>query len=223
MSTILHQTLSHPSLHPPNLGILRGKKSWLLNLDIVVLADSGNVYDALFMAARAALWDTKVPRTRSVEYKARKGSAIGGSGEGRDMDMDVEESSGFATRQIQNATDFELPDYWDEGEVLGGRDRWPVCITLNLVAPVHYLDATLTEESSTCLRLLLIYSFLSSSAPDLQAIRLLGPGEVTMAQMKDFVKDGEKYARELFMALNAKLKDEDVRRNQKARERFAQR
>jgi len=139
MSTIVNQTLSHPSLHPPNLGILRGKKAWLLNLDILVLADSGNIYDALFMAARAALWDTKVPRTRSVEYKARKGGsstgtapggATGGSG---DMDVDEDTPSGFDTRQIQNATDFELPDYWDEGEVLGGREKWPVCITLNLV------------------------------------------------------------------------------------------
>jgi exosome complex component RRP42 len=137
MSTILHQTLSHPSLHPSNLGILPRKKSWLLNLDIVVLADSGNVYDALFMAARAALWDTKVPRTRSVEYRARKGAAkgdkAGGSG---DMDLDEDTPSGFDTRHITNATDFELPDYWDEGEVLEGRDKWPVCITLNAVRRV---------------------------------------------------------------------------------------
>jgi exosome complex component RRP42 len=125
-------------LHPNNLGILPGKKSWLLNLDIVVLPDAGNIYDALFMAARAALWDTKVPRTRSVEYKARKGSssnAAGGNKAGGSGDMDVDEDtpSGFDTRHISNATDFELPDYWDEGEVLDGKDKWPVCITLNLV------------------------------------------------------------------------------------------
>ena len=91
------------------------------------------------MAARAALWDTKVPRTRSVEYKARKlksittstlGSNEGGSG---NMDIDEDTVSGFDTRQVQTATDFELPDYWDEGEVLDGRQHWPVCITLNLV------------------------------------------------------------------------------------------
>ncbi|PPQ74322.1 hypothetical protein CVT26_004241, partial [Gymnopilus dilepis] len=66
LTTILHTTLTHPSLHPNNLTILPSKKSWLLNLDLVVLSDEGNVYDALFLAARAALWDTKVPRTRSV-------------------------------------------------------------------------------------------------------------------------------------------------------------
>jgi exosome complex component RRP42 len=134
MSTILHQTLSHHSLHPQNLRIIPHKKSWLLNLDVIVLSDSGNVYDAMFRAARAALWDAKVPRTRSVEYKPRKPGTIGnGTGE-RDMDVDVQEQSGFDTRPHTNkATDFELPDYWDEGEVLDGRDKWPVCVTLNLV------------------------------------------------------------------------------------------
>ena len=101
------------------------------------------------MAARAALWDTKVPRTRSVEYKSRKSrssaattttSAIeGGSG---NMDIDQDTISGFDTRQVQTATDFELPDYWDEGEVLDGKQRWPVCITLNLVMG-HLITLTL--------------------------------------------------------------------------------
>ena len=140
MSSILSETLSHHSLHPNNITILRNKKSWLLNLDLIVLADAGNTFDAIFMAARAALWDTKVPRTRSVEYKARRlrsttTSAIGEGNEGGSGNMDVDQDSisGFDTRQVQTATDFELPDYWDEGEVLDGREHWPVCITLNLV------------------------------------------------------------------------------------------
>ena len=127
LSTVLHQTLSHPSLHPSNLSILPQKKYWLLNLDVVVLADAGNIYDAIFMAAHAALWDTKVPRTRNIEYKARKADGAG------DMDVDEERPSGFDTRQVNAAADFELQDYWDEGEVLSGRDVWPVPVTLNLV------------------------------------------------------------------------------------------
>lgn len=129
----MHQILSHPSLHPSNLAIVEGRKAWLLSLDLVVLSDSGNVYDALFMAARAALWDTKVPRTRSIEYRvnAKGGTDVGG---GRaDMDVDEGNKSGFDTRQAAAATDFELEDYWDEGEVLDGREKWPVCVTLNLV------------------------------------------------------------------------------------------
>ncbi len=113
------------------------------------------------MAARAALCDTKVPRTRGVEYKARK-------------------DSGFDTRTAP--TDFELPDYWDEGEVLAGSDTWPVCITLNIESPsVHYLDAILQEEASTPLRLLLVFSF---PGPTLQGMRTLGSGELTLPQIK---------------------------------------
>jgi exosome complex component RRP42 len=144
MTTVLHQSLSHSSLHPPNLGIIPRKKSWLLNLDIMVLSDSGNIYDALFMAARSALWDTKVPRTRSVQYQVKKKSnngsgAVASTGE-HDLDMDEQESpSGFVTRQINNVADFDLPDYWDEGEPLGSRDQWPVCVTLNLVCSFFFL------------------------------------------------------------------------------------
>ncbi|KAJ7241725.1 ribosomal protein S5 domain 2-like protein [Mycena haematopus] len=233
MSTLLHQTLAHPSLHPPNLGILAGKKSWLLNLDCVVLADAGNTYDALFMAARAALWDCKVPRTRAVEYKASAapGTKALESGE-MDVDGDAEaQQSGFDTRSIARAVDFELPDYWDEGEVLGGSDKWPVCVTLNIASPsrssgapcVHYLDAIPQEEAATPLRLLLVFSFPPASSANLQAMRILGSGELESSQIREFVTSGEKYAQKMWNALNAKLKEEDVRRGQKARDRFARR
>ncbi|KAJ7132904.1 ribosomal protein S5 domain 2-type protein [Mycena crocata] len=233
MSTLLHQTLAHPSLHPANLGILAGKKSWLLNLDCVVLADAGNAYDALFMVARAALWDCKVPRTRGVEYKAAAapGTKVAESGE-MDVDRDAQvQRSGFDTRSIAQAVDFELPDYWDEGDVLSGRERWPVCVTLNVASPpppskgalVHYLDAIPQEEMATPLRLLLVFSFPPASASTLQAMRILGSGELESSQIREFVASGEKSAQKLWDALNGKLKEEDVRRGQKARDRFARR
>ncbi|KAJ7178098.1 ribosomal protein S5 domain 2-type protein [Mycena filopes] len=236
MSTLLHQTLAHPSLHPPNLGILAGKKAWLLNLDCVVLADAGNAHDALFMAARAALWDCKVPRTRAVEYKAAlaaPGAQAVESAPGA-MDVDVEaQQSGFDTRSLAGrAVDFELPDYWDEGEVLGGRERWPVCVTLNVAPPppgakgplVHYLDAIPQEEAATPLRLLLVFSFPpSSSSPNLHAMRVLGSGELETGQIRVFIASGEKFALKIWDALNGKLKEEDHRRGQKARDRFARR
>jgi exosome complex component RRP42 len=74
------------------------------------------------MAARAALWDTHVPITRPIEYKAPQRPS-----------GDTMVESGLDTRQLAQAADFELKDYWSEGDVLDGRDRWPVCITLNLV------------------------------------------------------------------------------------------
>ncbi|GBE85790.1 ribosomal protein S5 domain 2-like protein [Sparassis crispa] len=225
LTTLLHQTLSHPSLHPQNLGILPNKKVWLLSLDLVILSDSGNVYDALFMAARAALWDTKVPRTRALQYHAHRSvsSAVATD------DMDIDEGkvgegtvSGFDTRKMASAAaDFELPDYWDEGEVLGMRDRWPVSVTMNILPSVHFLDATSAEEASAPLQLLLVFSFSQDFQSNLQAVRLLGPGEIKLAQMKTLLSEGEKYAHELFTALEAKLREEDVRRNVKARDKFA--
>lgn len=129
MTIILNQCLSHPSLHPKNLGIIPRRKSWLLNLDLMVLSDSGNVYDALFIAARSALRDTKVPRTRSVQYQP-KSNVVGD----QDAEMSADGSGSiFNMREVTKAAEFELADYWDEGEPLDINQEWPVCVTLNLV------------------------------------------------------------------------------------------
>ena len=116
--------------------ILPGQKAWLLSLDVLVISDSGNVYDAMFMAAQAALWDTKVPRTRAAEYRSQ-GGVSGGKG-GGDMDVDAASQSGFNVRAEKAVADFELEDYWDEGEPLSGRDQWPVCVTLNVVCRSYF-------------------------------------------------------------------------------------
>jgi exosome complex component RRP42 len=195
LTIVVNQTLADASLLPPNLVVIPGWKVWRVQLDLLVISDAGNAYDALFLAARAALWDTKVPRTRAVEFNAPEDAPT-------DVDMERPTESGFDTRTKAQVTDFELEDYWDEGVVLGGRERWPVCVTMNLVRtlfrseammakcflqlpPVHYLDATLQEEASTPLKLLLLYSFPSpSSSPDLQAMRMIGANELDMAQMQ---------------------------------------
>jgi exosome complex component RRP42 len=144
LTSLLQQTLSHPSLLPENLSILPKVKAWRLHLDAVVIADAGNVYDALFLAARAALWDTKVPRTRAVEYKPPAGRETGKAAVRTDdegMDVDTAATSGFDTRRAAPITDFELLDYWDEGEPLAGREKWPLCVTMNLVStPVVIRD-----------------------------------------------------------------------------------
>jgi len=46
------------------------------------------------------------------------------------VDVDDEMISSLNTRR---AMDFELEDYWDAGEYLDGRDRFPLCVTLNIV------------------------------------------------------------------------------------------
>lgn len=94
-----------------------------------MLADLGNVQDTLFIAARAALWDLRIPRTREIEFAMREGEVPQG------------ESEGFG-RLIgsKRAVDYELPDSIDEGAPFEGRESLPVCIGLNLVS--IYLSPT---------------------------------------------------------------------------------
>jgi len=129
----------------------------------------------------------------------------------------------FNTREVTKAADFELADYWDEGEPLGVDQQWPICVTLNLISaalpPMYFLDATLQEEASIPLRLLLLFSF-SLSGTKLQSMRLMGDGEVQLESMTRLLEAGENHARKAFQALESKLQDEDLRRNQKAQARF---
>ncbi|KAH8113082.1 ribosomal protein S5 domain 2-like protein [Phellopilus nigrolimitatus] len=177
LTALVHDSLSHPSLQPKNLAILPGKKAWLLPSRFT-----------------AALRDTRVPKTRSIEYKARSGGG-----------------SAIVDRMVKQATDFELLDYWDEGEPLKFSGSWPVCVTLNLVPPVHYLDASSIEESATTLRLLLLFTFHGSSAK-LQGMRLIGSGETDASVLNPLLRQGEGYARDLQKALDVQLQSERSRR-----------
>lgn len=69
-----------------------------------------------------------------------------------------------------------------------GRVLKPVTKIAHQLPPVHYLDATAQEEASTPLRLLLMFSFANLTSPDIQAMRLLGAGELDLGLMKDLVK-----------------------------------
>jgi exosome complex component RRP42 len=99
------------------------------------------------------------------------------------------------------------------------------------------LDATTQEEAAAPVRLLLIYSFSAKSPAMLHGMHLLGAGDVDLARIETLLKvrdaflsnaphlhhpqEGEKYALEIYTALNAKLKDEDLRRTDKARLKFS--
>ncbi|KAL4071909.1 ribosomal protein S5 domain 2-like protein [Scleroderma citrinum] len=216
LSTLLGSILSHPSLRPKNLEIVPGKKAWVLRLDAIVFSDAGNIVDCLMMACRAALWDTRVPRTKGVEYRV---SGKESSRDDGDMDMDVRTKSLLETRETSTVTDFELADYWDDGEVLETRDAWPVCVTLNMLPTVHILDATPQEETAVPLRMHVIYAF-PGGKPVLHGLRTAGVGTSDMTQVAALVKHAEKYARQMWSGLEAKLREEEVRRGVKAREKF---
>lgn len=86
-----------------------------------------------------------------------------------------------------------------------------------------------------------MFSFDSKDAVNLQGMRILGNSELTLDQLSSLItvcvlpplnskpgaderiQDGERHAREVYHSLTAKLKDEDLRRNEKAREKFAKR
>ncbi|KIJ67304.1 hypothetical protein HYDPIDRAFT_173892 [Hydnomerulius pinastri MD-312] len=222
LTTLLSSVLSHPSLRPRNLLIVPGKKAWVARLDAVVFADGGNVVDCLMLACRAALWDTKVPRTKGVEYRApgKKGARTG-TEEKMDVDGDREGRSMLETsvREVSRVTDFELTDYWDEGEALDGRDAWPVCVTLNVLPSMHFLDSTLQEEASVPLRMHVMYAF-PGGKPILQTFRMIGTGTSDMNQVRGLITRAEQYARNVWAGLEAKLKEEEARRGVKAREKF---
>ena len=175
-----------------------------MHLDLLILSDSGNILDALFLASAAALHDTRVPRTRSIEYKAIK-SYAGDRLTSENADARTEQS-GQETRTQKAPVDFELMDYWDEGEPLKTEVTWPVCITLNLVRrliyasrigthkilqlpPIHYLDATSMDESSISSRLMLLFS-CGGTGPHLQGMRLLGEGELDSQTIKPLLRVG---------------------------------
>ncbi|KAF9059044.1 hypothetical protein BDP27DRAFT_1394694 [Rhodocollybia butyracea] len=163
LTAVLHQTLSHPSLHPKKSRYNTSKKS------MPTLGISTTRYSWL---PKAALWDIR--RFREREAWNIKAQRLFSSASG-DMDVDQDTTSGFDTRK---------------GEVLDGRERWPVAITLNLVPTIHFLDATIQEEASCSSRLLF---------------------------------EAEKYTKDMVASLTGKLVDEDLRRNQKARDRFLSR
>ena len=97
------------TLHLENLGIALRRKPWLLNLDMIVLSDSGGVYDALFLVGRSALWDAKVPKTRSP-YQPK--STIAGD---RDVKMSANGSdSTFNTRKVTKGPVSKLADHRGE-------------------------------------------------------------------------------------------------------------
>ena len=109
--------------------ILPHRKSWTLNLETIILSsDGGNLHDVLTLAARSALYDMKIPRTRGVGYQDNR-------------TLDNEELSGMKgllkggkAGKKNNEVDFELESYWDQGAPLEGREDLPVCVTLNVVS-----------------------------------------------------------------------------------------
>ena len=87
---------------------------------------------------------------------------------------------------------------------------------------MHILDATHAEEQAVPLKLVLIYSFTTSTQKEgeFMGMRMLGPGQVPVAYLSgliqvscksipyapsDISKEGETYAKQLVQALNVQM------------------
>ncbi|KAF8316106.1 ribosomal protein S5 domain 2-like protein [Clavulina sp. PMI_390] len=215
LSALLTPALSSALTPSPQLTIVPGRKSWLLNIDALVLTDNGNIFDAITLAIRAALWDLRIPRTRGIEFEARE-SRDERSGVQDSMKALLKGSGGGRKKAIAGA-EFDLEDYWDEGEHLTARTALPIGITFNLVDPTSFLDATAQEEESAPDRLHLIYSFSSlepskSSQPGkLHGFQLVGPGEVPFSRIKPLLAESESHARALSSAVHNMLAAEEAK------------
>ncbi len=112
------------------------------------------------MAAHAALYDVRIPRTRPITYEGASKHTAGGNdflnpkstavSGGADVEMqDRAGIKGALTRGTGGkAVDFELLDSGEGGETLLNRDTLPVCISVYaLPNGEHLLDPTLAESS----------------------------------------------------------------------------
>lgn len=124
-NAIISSALSSSLTPSSQFTIVPNKKSWLLNIDALILSNAGNLFDAVFIAIRGALWDLRIPRTRGIEINSRDPDSLEGE---RDTMKEL-----LNERKRVDAVDFELEDYWDDGDHLLNRNALPVAITLNLV------------------------------------------------------------------------------------------
>lgn len=136
LSTILNSALLSCLTPSSQLTIVPNKKSWLVNIDALVLADCGNIFDAILIAVRGALWDLRIPRTRGIEFEARDTKDEAGN-------QDSMKALLKQRRKVTTGAEFDLEDYWDEGEHLKIRNTLPIGMTLNLVRPTPPSDRVL--------------------------------------------------------------------------------
>ncbi|XP_057661974.1 exosome complex component RRP42 [Diorhabda carinulata] len=67
LSSTLSSAYSSPlAFDLTKLCILHGKKCWKLYVDILILECGGNLFDAVSLAVKAALWNTQVPLVKNV-------------------------------------------------------------------------------------------------------------------------------------------------------------
>ncbi|KAF8342681.1 ribosomal protein S5 domain 2-type protein [Cantharellus anzutake] len=206
--TALFTPILASSLTPSSqLTIVPHKRSWLLGIEAIILADDGNAIDAVMVAIRAALWDLRIPRTKGVQYVSRP--TYSGT-----YTASADAIKGILTEGKRvDPADFELEDSYDEGNPLERRDELPVCVTLNLIGSTYFLDASAREADGVQDRLSLFYSFSKSASLNgvSHGMHYSGPSELKFGDVGPLIQSGEKHASELSAALNSMFRAEDVK------------
>ncbi|QRW15172.1 3' exoribonuclease family domain-containing protein [Ceratobasidium sp. AG-Ba] len=171
--------------------IVPGHRSWFVHIDSLVISDDGNLFDVIWMSIRGALWDLRIPRP--VSFRARDSDRVQ---KGGDVFASAVKTRHQTAGGKTGAGDFEMPDYWDDGEPLLDRESLPVCITYNMLPPIHFLDATISEELSVPSRISLVFSCPHSKNGALQTPLLLGswmnsPSDSNIVYLASLIKDCE--------------------------------
>lgn len=121
---------------------LRGATFWNISIDVSIHSMSGgNLYDAIWACVYAALYRTRVPRTREIAYLPPQSAAGKQGTAGSEMDVEeigIKSLKGRAAKG--RAIDFELVDVWEEGVPLLGREALGVGLTLGLVSTSSFGD-----------------------------------------------------------------------------------
>jgi len=102
--------------------------------------------------------------------------------------------------------DFELEDYWDEGDPIKGREDLPICLTFYMINSVPFLDALPPEQSSAHSRL----TFAINSKGNVCNINQYGEGEVEFDRLEGMIDQAVSLGGEMLKTLASQVESTKV-------------
>ena len=109
---------------------------WSLSLEVLIVSrGGGNVFDAVTFAARAALFDLRIPRVRvtgATGRRAQEGKPAGSQRAPESM-LKTAARAQQAGASRQGRVEFDLESYWDDGAPLQAQDDLPLSVTIAMV------------------------------------------------------------------------------------------
>ncbi|KAK1922729.1 ribosomal protein S5 domain 2-type protein [Papiliotrema laurentii] len=192
-----------PSL--PALPIVPPTKYFVPHLHLTLLsASSGSPLSALFLAARSAFIDLKIPRTKQIGWEGAQNDLEMGDGDLSGIKAALKvKGKGKVSRRPRGGDDWDLDREGDGEDVLDGREDLPVLVTLNLVpgSDAVFIDATPEEETACPDR---IHLFFKPSGK-ICGIRTEGPEGLEQSRLRPLLEQGQRIAGELAGSLNAQV------------------